>query len=83
MVQQKIGGPLVGVDDALVGVYVGRVLGDAKPRDLPVQQVAKIEFVLNLNTHGAWSGCPGRRVGHPRRIDQIKVYICCNAELRL
>jgi putative ABC transport system substrate-binding protein len=32
------------------GVFVGRILRGAKPADLPVQQVTKIEFVLNLNT---------------------------------
>ena len=32
------------------GVFVGRVLRGAKPADLPVQQVTRIEFVLNYNT---------------------------------
>jgi putative ABC transport system substrate-binding protein len=32
------------------GAFVGRILRGAKPADLPVQQVTKIEFVLNFNT---------------------------------
>lgn len=32
------------------GVYVGRVLKGEKPGELPVQQVSRVEFLLNLRT---------------------------------
>jgi len=32
----------------LVGLYAGRILNGEKPADLPVQQVTKINFILNM-----------------------------------
>jgi putative ABC transport system substrate-binding protein len=41
-------GPILGEQFRLAAIYIDRILKGAKPADLPVEQPAKFELVVNL-----------------------------------
>jgi putative ABC transport system substrate-binding protein len=46
-------GPNLADSYRLVRTYTGKILNGAQPSDLPVEQVVKVELVINLKTTSA------------------------------
>jgi putative tryptophan/tyrosine transport system substrate-binding protein len=55
------------------GIYAGKTLKGAKPTDLPVQQVVRVEFVINLKTAKTVGlTFPITLLGRRRRGDRVR-----------
>ena len=48
-------GGVVAQSHGRAGAYVGRILKGERPSELPVQQVTKVELVINLRPQRRWS----------------------------